>query len=303
MTMKGSCQIIHGRRKMPIDKGVRAVKLGFVAFPRPPEDYIPFAAENGFAHMEIDLFSPPQWLERFHRRRVQALRQQLASAGLTVSFHAAYVLNLADYLPEIRAAAVRYMERLLSVANELGAIWVTVHPGYGVGIPTLAWVRALALDCLRWSLERLLPIAERLKVSLALENINPAPPGSEIVFLLDTPGELAQILSEFSSPMLAVCLDVGHAAVSEGFSAYWSVVKDRCVGLHVHDNDGHDDLHLVTGKGIINWHEVIATLKRSGFSGAVNVELYDDADKVAAKEFLERLVTDPALGDGSKKTA
>jgi len=266
------------------------VKLGFVAFPKPPEDYIPFAAENGFAHMEIDLFSPPQWLERFHRRRVQALRQQLASAGLTVSFHAAYVLNLADYLPEIRAAAVRYMERLLSVANDLGATWVTVHPGYGVGIPTLAWVRSLALDCLRWSLERLLPIAERLQMPLALENINPAPPGSEIVFLLDTPGELAQILSEFPSPMLAVCLDVGHAAVSEGFAPYWSVAQNRCVGLHVHDNDGHDDLHLVPGKGVINWQEVITALRQSGFSGAINIELYDDADKVAGKEFLGRLI-------------
>lgn len=266
------------------------MKLGIVAFPRPPEDYIPFAAEHGFSHLEIDLFSPPQWLERFHQRRVRRLRQQLASAGLTASFHAPYVLNLSDYLPEIRSAAVRYTERLLSVANELEAMWVTVHPGYGVGIPTLSWVRALALDCLRRSLERLLPIAERLKVSLALENINPALPRSAVVFLLDTPEEVGQILREFSSPALAICLDVGHASISDGFTAYWSVAADKCVGLHVHDNDGHEDLHQVPGRGVINWQEIVATLKNTGFSGVINVELYDDADKVAAKEFLSRLI-------------
>jgi sugar phosphate isomerase/epimerase len=276
------------------------VKLGFVAFPRPPEEYVAFAVDNGFAHLEIDLFSPAQWVERFHQARIAALRHQLDSAGLTASFHAAYVLNLADCLPETRAAAVRYVERVLHVAHALGAQWVTVHPGYGVGIPTLSWVRNLALDCLRWSLERLLPIAERLQVRLALENINPAPPGSEIVFLLDSPNEMAQILREFASPMLAVCLDVGHAAVADGFAAYWAVAGDRCVGLHVHDNDGRDDLHQVPGEGVIDWQGIVAVLKRAAFAGAICVELYDDADKIAAKRYLERLIglVDTRSGSG-----
>lgn len=271
-------------------QGVMKVKIGFVAFPKPPEDYIRFAESHGFEHIEIDLFSPIQWLERFHKARVRSLRQALEKTNLTTSFHAAYMLNLANYLPEIRAAAVRYAERLLQVANELGARWVTLHPGYGVGIPTLEWVRALALDCLRWSLNRLLPIAERLGVALALENINPTPPGSEIVFLLDSSAELQQLLSEFPSPALTVCIDVGHAAVADGFLAYWAVAGDRCVGLHIHDNDGHDDLHFVPGDGVIEWDEVIGTLGQSGFDGPLNLELYLDEHKVAGKRFLEPLV-------------
>ncbi len=263
------------------------MRWGFVAFPKPPEAYLEFALEHGFGHLEIDLFSPAQWLSRFHRSRINALRKAMEAAGLTASFHAPYVLNLADFLPETRQAAVRYVERLLQVAHELGAQWVTVHPGYGIGIPTLEWVRAKAMDGLRWSLERLLPLAERLQVPIALENINPTPKGSEIVFLLDNVNEIAQLLQEFPSPQLKVCLDVGHAAVAEGFSAHWAVVRHHCVAIHAHDNDKHDDLHLVPGSGVINWHEVLQTLWQDQFAGVLSVELYLDEHKVEAKRFLE----------------
>lgn len=265
------------------------MRWGFVAFPKPPEDYLNFAVEHGFSHMEIDLFAPQQWLSRFHSMRTRKLRQQLEALGLTSSFHAPYPLNLADFIPEVRAAAVKYVERLLQVACELGAKWVTVHPGYGLGIPTLEWVRAKAMDNLKRSLDRLLPLAEQLQVPLALENINPVPKDSEIVFLLDSAEELGRLLSEFPSPALKVCIDVGHAEVSDGFSAFWSAAQNRCVALHVHDNDTHSDLHLVPGTGSINWQSVFSTLRDGGFDGAVNVELFPDEHKVAAKRYLEKV--------------
>jgi len=265
------------------------VRWGFVAFPKPPEDYLDFAVEHGFKHMEIDLFNPQQWLSRFHAARIRSLRQQIEMRGLTVSFHTPYSLNLADFLPEIRTAAVRYAERLLQVANDLGAEWVTVHPGYGLGIPTLEWVRAKAMDELKRSLDRLIPIAERLNVPLALENLVPVFPESEVVFLLDSAEELKRLLNEYPSPALKVCIDVGHAEVSEGFHAFWAVAKERCVALHMHDNNSHIDLHLVPGNGNIDWRKILSTLREDDFQGAVNVELFLDEHKIAAKRYLERI--------------
>ncbi len=269
--------------------GVPKVRWGFVAFPKPPEDYLDFAVEHGFKHMEIDLFNSQQWLSRFHAARIRSLRQQIEMRGLTVSFHTPYSLNLADFLPEIRTAAVRYAERLLQVANDLGAEWVTVHPGYGLGIPTLEWVRAKAMDELKRSLDRLIPIAERLNVPLALENLVPVFPESEVVFLLDSAEELKRLLNEYPSPALKVCIDVGHAEVSEGFHAFWAVAKERCVALHMHDNNSHIDLHLVPGNGNIDWRKILSTLREDDFQGAVNVELFLDEHKVAAKRYLERI--------------
>lgn len=268
------------------------MKLGFVAFPKPPENYFDFAVEHGFEHMEIDLFGTQQWLSRFHSARVRNLKRQIEEHNLTTSFHAPYPLNLSDFVPEVRVAAVRYVERLLQVACELGAKWVTVHPGYGIGIPTLEWVRSKAIECLKRSLDRLLPIAERLQVPIALENLNPSQPGSEIVFLLDNPDELAKILMEQNSPALKVCLDVGHAEIAGGFYAFWSVVKGKCVALHIHDNDCRADLHLVPGRGRINWQEILAMLCSDNFKGALNVELFLDEHKVEAKKFLEGILRD-----------
>jgi len=243
------------------------MKWGFVAFPKPPEDYLKFAVEHGFSHMEIDLFAPQQWLSRFHSTRIRNLRRQFEELGLTRSFHAPYPLNLADFVPEVRAAAVKYVERLLQVACELEAKWVTVHPGYGLGIPTLEWVKTKAMENLKRSLDRLLPLAERLQVPMALENINPVPHDSEIVFLLDSAEELGRLLGEFPSPALKVCIDVGHAEVAGGFSAFWSVAQNRCVALHVHDNDTRSDLHLVPGTGNINGNQSYQPFAMAGLTG------------------------------------
>ncbi len=266
------------------------MKLGFVAFPKPPEEYLDFAVEHGFEHMEIDLFGPQQWLSKFHTARIRTLKRQIEERSLTVSFHAPYTLNLSDFIPEIRAANVQYVERLLNVACNLGAKWVTVHPGYGIGIPTLDWIRSKAMEGLKHSLDRLLLIAEKLQVPIALENINPAQPKSEILFLLDKAEEVKQLLSEYNSPMLKFCMDVGHAEISSGFTSFWAVVKERCIAMHVHDNDTYQDLHLVPGNGSINWHEVLTTLQRDGFEGVLNVELFLDEHKVAAKKFLEAIL-------------
>jgi sugar phosphate isomerase/epimerase len=88
---------------------------------------------------------------------------------------------------------------------------------------------------------------------------------------------------------LKVCLDVGHTEVSVGFPAFWKVAKERCIALHVHDNDSHADLHLVPGNGSINWHEIFLTLREDNFKGAVNVELFLDEHKVEAKRYLEKV--------------
>ncbi|MCS7224639.1 MAG: sugar phosphate isomerase/epimerase [Armatimonadetes bacterium] len=266
------------------------MRPGLVAFPKPPEEYIAFAVQHGASHLEIDLFGPDQWLERFHSARVRELRRLVQQAGLTCSFHTPYVLNLADYLPYIRARAVEYVTHLLRIAGEADALWVTVHPGYGIGIPTLDWVRSKALDSLRRSLDFLLPFAEKLKVPLALENVSPSPPGSEIIFLLDSPEEMAQVLNKASSPYLKVCLDVGHAVVSGDLREFLRVCKDRLVGAHIHDNDGKDDLHLVPGQGVINWQQVLSEFLNAGFNGVLNIEVYDDTDKAKGLCFLKRLI-------------
>ena len=57
---------------------------------------------------------------------------------------------------------------------------------------------------------------------------------------------------------LGLCIDVGHAHRSRGFDGagpadYLAEFSRAILELHLHDNFGTDDLHLVPGEGSIDW--------------------------------------------------
>lgn len=128
------------------------------------------------------------------------------------------------------------------------------------------------------SLEELLPAAEKAGIVLALENI---------FFPYDNPDELLALTAHFGSPFLGVCYDFGHANViadrpgastagwPEKLHRVWNgrpVVWERdilkrllpeVVCLHMHDNDGSWDQHLLPGRGNVDWKRLLPLAERS----------------------------------------
>ena len=115
------------------------------------------------------------------------------------------------------------------------------------------------------SLEVLLPVAERCKVVIALENI-----WSQMAM----PDELCGFQERFPSPYLGFCFDIGHANVlsaSGSRSCSWMPwackdfgeipwqdgILDRMlpniVTCHLHDNATDTDSHDIPGHGNIDW--------------------------------------------------
>ena len=133
------------------------------------------------------------------------------------------------------------------------------------GVPELRRRAILAL-------EKLLPQAERSGVTIALENI---------FFPSDGSAELLAITEYFASPHLGVCYDFGHANLiadrpgadpgrwPEKIRRVWNgrpVIWERnmlekllpqIVCLHMHDNNGFADQHLLPGKGNIDWAKLL----------------------------------------------
>ncbi len=122
------------------------------------------------------------------------------------------------------------------------------------------------------ALERLLPIAERYQVVIALENI-----WSQ----MSMPKELCGFVERFNSPYLGLCFDIGHAnvlAASGTKSCGWMpwACKDfgeipwndnileemlpHIVTAHLHDNATDTDSHDIPGHGNINWAGKMAKL-------------------------------------------
>lgn len=168
----------------------------------------------------------------------------------------------------------RAIEGAISYAAECGAAAVVLHAralfdGPGAEDRMLAETR---------SLQTLAGMAERVGVTLALENLAPVFPGPETISA--NPLAVRALARRISSPAVGLCLDVGHANVIAGLrrtslTRMVEPVLDMVAVFHLHDNlgarwHGTDqrpdldplrlDLHLAPGRGSLAWSEIAASL-------------------------------------------
>lgn len=96
-------------------------------------------------------------------------------------------------------------------------------------IPPL--LSAVGLD----RIERLLDLAVRYEVRIALENVK-------------APGPVEWLLDRYDSPFLGLCYDAGHDFVYQA-PPYCILERyaSRLLALHLHDNDGTADQHDLLG--------------------------------------------------------
>ncbi len=105
------------------------------------------------------------------------------------------------------------------------------------------------------------------------------------------PELLAAEVDAVDLPNVGACLDVGHAHLqgSSPQDRWVDVLGARIRHMHLHDNDGSSDQHLATGEGTIDWHELIAALRRNGLRPAATLEVEGVGPSAASIEHLRRL--------------
>ena len=197
-----------------------------------------------------------------------ALAAALATTGLVPVVHAP---------PDLRVGgrdADGAAEGLLAYAAEIGATHVVYHACALPDAPEsedalLFEARSLAALSLR---------AERLGVTIALENLAPVFPGPEP--LSASPMVLRGLVNRIGSDRIGICLDVGHAHIvaelrRTTLEALIVPVLDTVTLFHAHDNlgarwqpvgaeSGVDplrlDLHLPPGRGTLPGKRLAARL-------------------------------------------
>lgn len=152
--------------------------------------------------------------------------------------------------PEDRRPAMLEMHTgLIQAAAELGARTFVLHIGHleaGVEKEVL-WERV------RRAVDALVPQAEALGMLLALEN--------GMQGYLATNQELLSFVADYDCPTVGICYDSGHAHVMGDAAATLHSLSPYVVTVHLHDNDGIDDLHLLPGQGTIDWNSVAQGLE------------------------------------------
>ncbi len=244
-------------------------------------EVLPLMADAGMMKVEsrsraIDWFSADRDAAR------QRVLEALAETGAELyAVHSPFGPD-ADWCAPDRAiadAGADVMGYVIPTAAELGASIVVIHPSRGEPGETPAQMRARV----RAGLEQLLPLAETAGVKLALENM----PWKE-----QTSQRLAPLIRKIASNHLVACLDAGHANIAEGAVEAVHAFGALIGHLHLHDNHGESDEHLIPPNGTIDWPAFCVALDETGFAAPLNFEVRPAVNQGLslreAREHLER---------------
>lgn len=215
------------------------------------------------------------------------------------------VANFAVLLPDVismdkkvREKAFSYFERGVETAAYLGSsyTWIDsyfppleVQKGvvptdelvYGqefrVRIPeTFNWQRFW--DSFIEAIDHCNRIAKNSGIGLLVE-----PRVGEVVSNSDA---MLRMLEQVDDDNLGVILDIGHQyAQKELIPLSIEKLGAHMKYMHIADNDGRDNRHLVPGNGTVDWDEIFRLLKRRNFDGYFSVDLEQLPD--LKKKFLE----------------
>jgi len=216
-----------------------------------------------------------------------AIRRHLEDAGLAADSLHAYIelemldgptfdLSAAD--ASVREAGLEIARHETQFARDLGCRDIIVHP---VG-PGDTQGDTFRPDTFRASAERLAQLAEAAGVRYLVENMPPPMFGQDAALL-------RTIVDEVDSPHLGLTYDAGHAHVAKRPVQIVHDMGPRLWGVHLHDNAGAEDDHLLPGMGTLPFDDVAAALAAIGFSGTFMLEIYRETAEVRRDLTPERL--------------
>ena len=195
-------------------------------------------------------------------------RDILLSKGIKVNqVHGLWQWEPNDFLAEDREMKFVKMVKGIKGSATLGAEYFVLHPfmPFGGGVQQDP---AVVYEVNREMFTRLADVGKEYGVVICLENM-PFPK-----FPLSSVKAVTDFVKDMDHPYLKVCLDTGHALIcaEEPADAARYVGKDLLATLHVHDNFGVKDEHLLPGKGAIKWQAFADALAEIGFDGVFSFE-------------------------------
>ncbi len=247
---------------------VRFSQSSFVYFNYPLSEAIRRLHEFGYQGIEV-------WGGRPHAYRhdlddqLDDIAAQLNRLGMAVSnFIPAqfrYPSILCSLNETVRRDSVRYVQDAIDNAIRLGAPYVSLCPGMTLAGQDLerGWAQ------LRQSIVELLDYAAGTDLVLLIE---PAHKFESTLIL--TVKDALRMIEEIDSTRLGILLDTGHAHVNgEDLTELVHSLKQVPFHIHIDDNHGDSDAHLIPGEGKIDFGPFVQALKEIGYQGFVAAEL------------------------------
>lgn len=208
------------------------------------------------------------------------LKELKSSYDIEFAVHAPFSdLNCASLNSRAREEALTQVSEAIGIASVLGMEMVTLHPGHKS--PLGAYFPEKIKEVHRESLLKLDAVGQEHGVTLALENMP-----RMWISLCAHSHEMRECIEGTD---LKICFDVGHANITGDIEGFFEL-KERIINLHLHDNHGDVDRHLVLGKGAIDIQSVLKAL--AGYKGLHVIESMNLEEGIESKAVLERMLKD-----------
>jgi sugar phosphate isomerase/epimerase len=256
------------RDRIPCTDGFEKLKLGVSTWSLLSLDVtsaVRAIGDAGFGYVELWGEVPhayPDWVNGAR------LRDALSSYKMDLTMHAPFTdLNPASPFQPVKAAVEKTLEHFVDFGASLGARIVTVHPG---SVHNEAMVPQSSQNAVS-TLKKMVKTADgRLDVNVE----NQVRSRSKYHLpLASTVESLELILGE--EERLNFTLDTGHAhANGQDPHLLLQRTGPRLTEVHLHDNAGMTDEHLVPGEGTANLDQVLRSLDGSDVYVCIELDPY-----------------------------
>ena len=199
------------------------------------------------------------------RQKVLEMKQAAEQGGMTfVQAHSPGTVDFArlDFF-------IRLTRRSIEASEMLGIPAIVVHSQNFAGLTPQEM-----MEKNKAFFEALYPVMEKTGVHVLIENWPDAhAPAPNTRAFPSTADDLLMFLDFLGHPLLGACWDTGHGHMN-GAEQYETISKlgKRLEAVHIQDNFGEVDQHLMPLVGTLDFDEVICGLLDIGFEGTFTFE-------------------------------
>lgn len=209
------------------------------------------------------------------------LKQASEQTGVAIGqMHAPFPVWFKDAEPAINDHIVMALDKCFAVCEYVGCPAIVVHP-------VQRSTREKEWDTNLMIYRRLIPIIQKYKgVKICLENIFRRRPGRIIEGRLANAVDACRMIdllnAEAGGDYFGFCLDVGHANLTNrNIKEFVKELGHRLTILHIHDNNGLDDLHMIPysylstpASHVCDWQGFVEGLKEINYPGVLAFETF-----------------------------